>query len=383
MASKLVASLKKNKALAELVANEVVKDEFVSTNCIPVNLLLSGKIKGGIKKGKISQICADSGWGKSMIGLNVLKAAQQQGFDCVVIDTEKAFNRDLAASLGINVNDIAIFESSLVPELKQIVANINNGLSRAEQRNVFILLDSWGPIVEQQVLDKAAEASTAVNMSGARFKNELATVLSCYANTVLVLNHVYATLQQYGDAYAIPGGKKLYFLSDAIMMASSAAKAKDKDGAIYGKIITASVKKGRAAKEFAKTKFLIEHSGGINPYYGLLDDAIAAGVVFKPKAGRYARTDYDVDQTTGEVTRQWKEDELYCAKFWIPLYKDEKFNKYVEQKFAFEDEELISATQDVLAMINGEAEIPDETKLVAESETEENMTLDVSNDDEE
>lgn len=383
MASKLVASLKKNKALAELVANEVVKDEFVSTNCIPVNLLLSGKIKGGIKKGKISQICADSGWGKSMIGLNVLKAAQQQGFDCVVIDTEKAFNRDLAASLGINVNDIAIFESSLVPELKQIVANINNGLTRAEQRNVFILLDSWGPIVEQQVLDKAAEASTAVNMSGARFKNELATVLSCYANTVLVLNHVYATLQQYGDAYAIPGGKKLYFLSDAIMMASSAAKAKDKDGAIYGKIITASVKKGRAAKEFAKTKFLIEHSGGINPYYGLLDDAIAAGVVFKPKAGRYARTDYDVDQTTGEVTRQWKEDELYCAKFWIPLYKDEKFNKYVEQKFAFEDEELISATQDVLAMINGEAEIPDETKLVAESETEENMTLDVSNDDEE
>ncbi len=382
MASKLVASLKKNKALAELVASEVVKDEFVSTNCIPVNLLLSGKIKGGIKKGKISQICADSGWGKSMIGLNVLKAAQQQGFDCVVIDTEKAFNRDLASSLGINVDDIAIFESALVPELKQIVANINNDLSRAEQRNVFILLDSWGPIVEQQVLDKAAVASTAVNMSGAKFKNELATVLSCYANTVLVLNHVYATLQQYGDAFAIPGGKKLYFLSDAIMMASSAAKAKDKDGAIYGKIITASVKKGRAAKEFAKTKFLIEHSGGINPYYGLLDDSIEAGVVFKPKAGRYSRTDYDVDKTTGQVTRQWKEDELYCSKFWIPLYTDEKFNKYVEQKFAFADEELISATQDVLAMINCEAEIPDETKLVAESETEENMTLDVSNDEE-
>lgn len=382
MASKLVASLKKNKALAELVASEVVKDEFVSTNCIPVNLLLSGKIKGGIKKGKISQICADSGWGKSMIGLNVLKAAQQQGFDCVVIDTEKAFNRDLAASLGINVDDIAIFESSLVPELKQIVANINNDLSRAEQRNVFILLDSWGPIVEQQVLDKAAVASTTVNMSGAKFKNELATVLSAYSNTVLVLNHVYATLQQYGDAFAIPGGKKLYFLSDAIMMASSAAKAKNKDGSIYGKIITASVKKGRAAKEFAKTKFLIEHSGGINPYFGLLDDSIAAGVVFKPKNGRYSRTDYDVDQTTGEVTRQWKEDELYCAKFWIPLYTDEKFNKYVEQKFAFADEELISATQDVLAMINCEAEIPDETKLVAKSETEENMTLDVSTDEE-
>ena len=73
MASKLIANLRKNKALAELVVDNVAVDEFISTNCIPVNLLLSGKIKGGIKKGKMSQICADSGWGKSMIGLNVMK----------------------------------------------------------------------------------------------------------------------------------------------------------------------------------------------------------------------------------------------------------------------------------------------------------------------
>lgn len=46
MASKLLASLKKNKALAELVTDNVVADEYISTNCIPVNLLLSGKIKG-------------------------------------------------------------------------------------------------------------------------------------------------------------------------------------------------------------------------------------------------------------------------------------------------------------------------------------------------
>ena len=44
--SKLIAALKKSKALAELVVNEKVQDEYVSTNCMPVNLLLSGKIKG-------------------------------------------------------------------------------------------------------------------------------------------------------------------------------------------------------------------------------------------------------------------------------------------------------------------------------------------------
>lgn len=293
-----------------------------------------------------------------------------------MIDTEHAFNFDLAKSLGINTDEIIVFQSSIIPELKRIVANINKELNKTEARNVFILFDSWGPIVEEQVLDKAAEGSSAVNMSAAKFKNELANVLGAYGNTVLVLNHVYASLQQYGDAFAIPGGKKLYFLSDAIMMASSAAKAKDKEGNIYGKIITAQVKKGRAAKEFAKTHFLIEHSGGVNPYYGLLDDAIASECVFKPKPGYYCRTDYDVDKTTGEPVKMWKEAELYCAKFWLDLYKDEKFNKFVEKKFAFEDQELISATQDVLAMMDGRTAIPDEKGLVAEDETEERLEID-------
>ena len=69
-----------------------------------------------------------------------------------------------------------------------------------------------------------------------------------------------------------------------------------------------------------------------------VDDAMAAGCVFKPKNGYYCRTDYDVDKETGEPVKMWKEADLYCAKFWIDLYKDEKFNKYVEQKFAFEDQ---------------------------------------------
>ena len=88
------------------------------------------------------------------------------------------------------------------------------------------------------------------------------------------------------------------------------------------------------------------------------------------KRSYYCRTDYDVDKETGEPVKMWKEADLYCAKFWIDLYKDEKFNKYVEQKFAFEDQELISATQDVLAMMEGRLEIPDETSLTTKEDAD-------------
>ena len=319
------------------------------------------RLKAGIKKGCISQICADSGWGKSMIGYSVLKSAYDSGMDCFIIDTENATNFDVLTSLGVNMNDVGVFKTNRIPELKQILAKLSKGLTREEARNVFVLFDSWGPIVEEQVMEKAEEASSAVNMSSAKFKNELANVLLACNFTTLVLNHVYASLQMYGDKFEIPGGKRLFFNSDAIMLASSAAKDKDKEGNILGKVITAGVKKGRAAKEFVKTKYLILHNGGVSPYYGLLDEAIDCGEVYKPKPGYYSRTNFDVDKATGEATKMWREEELYCPEFWIPIYQTENFRHYVEAKFAFEDQELITSSQNVLDMINGKTSVPVKT----------------------
>lgn len=362
----LLEKMKKDKAFADILRTENVKPEWLSTNCISINLLLSGKIKGGIKKGAISQICADSGWGKSMIGYAVLKSAYDSGMSCFIIDTENATNTDVLTALGIDMSQVGVYETNKIPELKQILAKLSKGLSKAEAREVFVLFDSWGPIVEQQILEKAEEGSSAVNMSSAKFKNELANVLLSCGFTTLVMNHVYESLQMYGDKFNIPGGKRLFFNSDAIVLGTSAAKFRDKDREILGKIVTAHVAKGRAAKEYVKTKYLILHEGGINPFYGLLDEALESGVVFKPKNGSYARIDFDVNKETGEVEKSWKEADLYCAKFWIPLYKSEKFIKYVESKFSFEDNILINSMTDVMRLI--EEEDDDEDVVVIEKE---------------
>jgi len=318
------------------------------------------KFRAGIKKGAISMICADSGWGKSMIGYSVLKSAYDSGMSCFIIDTENATNYEVLSSLGVNMDEVGVFHTNRIPEVKQILAKLGKECpTREDARNVFVLLDSWGPLVTEQVMEKAEEASAAADMgSTARFKNELANVLLACGFTTLVLNHVYASLQMYGDAFAIPGGKRIFFNSDAIMLASSAAKDKDKEGNILGKIITAQVKKGRSAKEFVKTKYLILHNGGVSPYFGLLDEAIECGEVYKPKPGYYSRTNFDVDKTTGEPTKMWKEDELYNKDFWIPIYQTENFRHFVEAKFAFEDQELINSSENVLAMINGTTPAP-------------------------
>lgn len=377
----LLAKMKKDKDLADLLHTERIPVEWLSTNCISVNLVLSGKIKGGIKKGSISMIAAGSGWGKSMIGYSVLKAAQDSGMDCFIVDTENSVNYDLLTKLGINMDEVGVHgPTNSIPKIKQFIAKLSAQCGSLQQRrNTFVLFDSWGPIIEDQVLEKAQQGSSAVNMSSAKFKNELANIILSGGFTTLVMNHVYASLEMFGDPYKIPGGMRIIFNADGIVLGYSSKKERDKGKNVLGKVVTCAVAKGRSAKEFVKTKYLILHAGGVSPYYGLLDEAMECGVVYKPKPGYYARVGYDakVDPETGELgkpERMWKEEELYCAKFWIPLYKDETFRHYVESKFAFEEQVLINANEDVLALMNaGYEDLSENTGIAMVNRTGANL----------
>lgn len=364
----LIAQLKKDKALADLiVTTESMKDSYVNMNCISLNLVFSGKVLGGIKRGKITTIAADSQLGKSLMGYNALQAAYKSGMDCFVIDSEHAFNFALAESLGIDLDNIIVFDEARISELKRIFSRINKGLKREQRKNIFVDLDSWGALISTFTQEKAEDGSDSADMGRtAQFKNELANLINSYGNTTFVVNHVYASMAMYGDKFEIPGGKRLFFDADAIGLGSSAAKYKDADGNILGKVVTIGVKKGRGAKEFVKAKYLIRHDGGIDPFFGLLEEALACDVVMKPKNGYYARNFKcidrngndvsDIDFSTGEVVKMWKEADLYCGKFWVPIFKNKTFVDFVENKFSFVNTKLISAQHNVMDMINGDEE---------------------------
>lgn len=364
----LIAQLKKDKALADLiVTTESMKDSYVNMNCISLNLVFSGKVLGGIKRGKITTIAADSQLGKSLMGYNALQAAYKSGMDCFVIDSEHAFNFALAESLGIDLDNIIVFDEARISELKRIFSRINKGLKREQRKNIFVDLDSWGALISTFTQEKAEDGSDSADMGRtAQFKNELANLINSYGNTTFVVNHVYASMAMYGEKFEIPGGKRLFFDADAIGLGSSAAKYKDADGNILGKVVTIGVKKGRGAKEFVKAKYLIRHDGGIDPFFGLLEEAIACDVVMKPKNGYYARNFKcidrngndvsDIDFSTGEVVKMWKEADLYCGKFWVPIFKNKTFVDFVEDKFSFVNTKLISAQHNVMDMINGDEE---------------------------
>lgn len=369
--------------LSDLIANENEPDEWLSTNVVVMNLVFSGLLDGGIKKGKINTICAPSAEGKSLIGLNVLKSAQKSGMDCLVIDSERAFPFGVARSLGINMDNIPVYQATGIGDIKQIYALINDGATAKERRNIFVLFDSWGPLVFTGLLDKAEKGTDTADMGRtANFKNELANIINAYGNTTFCINHVYDSMAMYGEKFCIPGGKRLFFLSDGIGLALSEAQWKNPaDDSYWGKLVTMSVKKGRSARERAKVQFGLRANGALDPFYGLFDDAMECGVLKKSKPGRYVRNFEIVDKQTGEdisdidiisgeVKKEWSEVEMYDPMkepmFWVPIFQNEVFKSFVQGKYTYESDDMISSKYDVVDMMRGIQKIPSEDELYDE-----------------
>lgn len=337
-------SVMSNKNLKGLINNRV-DNGHVNTNIMAVNLLFSGKVRGGIKKGKMSMLCAPSQLGKSLIGLSTLASAQRDGMKCVVIDAEDSFDYELAEQFGIKTdkNSLMVFADSNIIDIKNFIALISKETPVEERHNVFVLFDSWGPLVTNVIIKKAEDGKETADMSLPRWKNELANILLSTKMTYFVVNHIMDAIGSF-EEFAITGGKKVYYNCSSVVLGYS--KAKDKDGSdITGAIITAKTHKSRECKEHNKLKYRIHHNGGLDPWFGLLELALEGGFVIKPTNGWYSRPCVEDD-------RKWREKDIYCSEFWVPIFKNTDLETFCNDSFQFERKAKLSAAEDFAAAFN-------------------------------
>jgi recombination protein RecA len=330
--------LMKNKELMDHVLPENEEVSFISTGILVLNLLFSGKADGGIPIGKVSQMAAPSSLGKSFIGLSILKNAQKQGKYCVVLDTETAFDYDFAKKIGIDIDreKLLIVQTNSIEILQKSVLDILDGLTREEKREVFFLLDSFGGLITSKTHENAQNNHDVMDMTVPKKKNNFAKLLMGTGATYFVVNHVYDNIGGFGDPLSIPGGRGLAFASSCIVLGSSKAKEKNKSsGEITGSIITAKTYKSRFGKENSKLKFRIKSNGGLDTFYGLLEDALEGGFVESPKNGYYSRPCVKDDKPCKEV-------DIYTSDFWIPVLKNNsgEFINYLEDLYSFKNQNI-------------------------------------------
>lgn len=107
----ILARLSKNTSDKYRIAKEISKD-YVPTASLGLNMVLGG----GFGIGKQTTIWGNESAGKSAFCLQTIGINQKLGRACAYIDVEKTFDKDWAARLGVNTDELLVSQVSSISE---------------------------------------------------------------------------------------------------------------------------------------------------------------------------------------------------------------------------------------------------------------------------
>lgn len=294
--------------------------QYISTGSYALNGILSGNVYNGILDDTIVALVGPSNSGKSFVLAHIAREAIRAGFEVLLFDSERAVRKEFYESIGCDTSKIFRIPVGTVSKLKiDAFKTIQNYYEKAgEKDKLFVGIDSIGNLATlKEINDVESGKDKSDQGASAKDKNSAFRIISSMAteyNFPLVFtNHTYAAI---GDLFAqrekIAGGAKSIYNSHIIVYfqrlvnkeESKDALGKTKKKHVGIKIKTTTLKNRNFPEE--QTAYLdLRYDTGLNPYSGLLQFAIYAGVLQnKPKGylvTATGKTVYDKNLYTPEI----------------------------------------------------------------------------------
>ena len=292
----ILAKLAKEKKFKDSIQNinDQIPAGFLSTGSFALNGILSGNVFDGFSEDTIVALCGESNSGKSLILAHVVKSAIEKGYDVLIFDSERAVRKDYYEKIGCDTSKIfRIPVGSTLEFRNKSFQFIEEYYSRCgPDDKLFVGLDSLGNLASDKELADCEKEKTAADQgNNAKAQNSALRVISSLASKYnfpcVFTNHVYANT---GDLFAsrgvMSGGGKAIYNSHMILYfdrlnnredtKDALGKTKKTDVGIKIKITTL---KNRNYVENQTVYLDLRYDSGINPYSGLLQFAIRAGVI--------------------------------------------------------------------------------------------------------
>lgn len=265
-------------ALIRMGDSEHVPVEVISTGIPSLDVAVG---VGGVPRGRIVEIFGQEAVGKTSISMSVIAQAQKMGENCAIVDAEHAIDRDHAAKLGVNVDDLYISQPSCGEEALEIAKAL------VESGDVsVVVVDSVAALVPRAELEgefgDAQMGLQARMMSQAMRK---LTALVHKSNCVLIMiNQVRDKIGvMYGSPVTTTGGKALKFYAGMRLEVSRTGQIKNGEEVIGARTKVKVIKnKVAAPSKFAEFDLLYDR--GFSRSGDIFDMAVAAGIVSKAGA---------------------------------------------------------------------------------------------------
>ena len=202
-------------------------------------------IRGGVPRGKITQIYGEEMVGKTSLTFELIKSAQKLGIGTGFLDAELSFDARYAATVGVDLSRLWL-DTPLNGE--RVIRGAIEGIQTGELQ--LLVIDSVGAMVPKARFD--AEIGKVMVAERARLVTEFTrrVLPVCYDREVAVvmINHLAGTMKtdSYGNEITRPeGGKKLQYFSTLKLRMKRASKANEVDGEAVSREVTVKIDKNK------------------------------------------------------------------------------------------------------------------------------------------
>lgn len=260
---------------------------FIGTGSYALNALLSGTIYGGAPANKVTALAGEPSTGKTFYAINIVRqflADNPKGF-VFFFESESAISKEMMSDRGVDTKRVAILPVATIQEFRtQAIKILDKYMEQKGDRPpVLFVLDSLGNLSTEKEVNDMSEGKDTRDMTRSQLIRGAFRVLTLKLGkakaALIVTNHTYDVIGSYVPMKKMSGGSGLEYAASTIIFLS---KKKDKtDGEVTGAIISAVTKKARLTIENKKVETLLNYRDGLDPYYGLIELAINAGIFKK------------------------------------------------------------------------------------------------------
>lgn len=275
-------------------------DEWIDTGSYVLNGIISGKFKnGGIPENRVTVMYGESMVGKSLFVQKILANAQKKGKIVVIFDSENAIDPEGAARLGLDTSRVKYVPIFNIEQCRNSYYKFCQGIKEKGLEGKFIVaIDSLGNLESQMEQNRMEKDSSSMDM-GTRaraIKSLMRTATQCAAltkTTTIVTNHTYDNPGELHPTLVktMPGGKSVVYMPSVSIQLmrkplredAKELKTNESTAALQrnyvGVLIRALTAKNRFIKQYLEGDIYLSFNTGVNKYYGLLELAVALGVI--------------------------------------------------------------------------------------------------------
>ena len=318
-------------ATSVLADSPIFEDkELINTGVPMINVALSGDMDGGLTSG-LTVLAGPSKHFKTSFALLMASVYLKAKKDAVMLfyDSEFGSPQSYFTQFGIDTTRVLHTPIANVEELKfDLVGQLEN---IDKKDDVIIVIDSIGNLASKKELEDAINEKSVADMSRAKALKGLFRMCTPYLAMknipMLAINHTYQEIGLFPKSI-VSGGTGIYYSADNIWIIGRRQVKKGTEIQGYDFII--NVEKSRFVKEKSKIPISVTWDGGIDPYSGLLDVALAGGYVTKPSNGWYQLVDKETGECLGTKVR---EKETREEAFWADLLVNDAFKGFVRNGY--------------------------------------------------